>query len=200
MPRLPLLVQVCRATALRFGGAILALGVLAGACSSATTDTLSPSAGNDLATLPNSDAIAPNATVERVIDGDTIIVDINGQKERVRLIGIDTPESVDPNRPVQCYGHEASAHTESLLPPGTPVSLVRDVEARDKYDRLLAYVIRSADQLFVNLDLVENGFAGSLTYPPNDHYAAMFEASAANAQDHGVGLWGVCGGPDVPLG
>ncbi len=152
------------------------------------------------ATLPSSDALPSNATVERVVDGDTIIVRINGRRERVRLIGIDTPESVDPNRPVQCYGHEASARTESLLPPGTEVSLVRDVEARDKYDRLLAYVIRTDDQLFVNLDLIENGFAGPLTYPPNDHYATLFESSADAASAAGVGLWGSCGGPDVPLG
>jgi len=186
----------------------MALSALAASCSGAGSPAAAPNNSTGLpaagqgstATLPSSDALAPNATVERVIDGDTIIVQINGKRERVRLIGIDTPESVDKNRPVQCFGHEASAHTESLLPPGTEVSLVRDVEARDKYDRLLAYVIRSDDQLFVNLDLVENGFAGPLTYPPNDHYADLFESSADAAAAAGVGLWGTCGGPDVPLG
>ena len=181
---------------------LLIVAILAGACSSETSDiSVAQSSNSEVeATLPGSGELSPNAIVERVVDGDTIIVDIDGQRERVRLIGIDTPESVDENRPVQCYGHEASAHTESLLPPGTAVSLVRDVEARDKYDRLLAYVIRTDDQLFINLDLVENGFAGPLTYPPNDHYAAVFEASATKAADTGVGLWGACGGPDVPLG
>lgn len=185
--------------------AVLALAILAASCSgavsSSSSSTGSASPGNEsTATFRSSGTLAPNATVERVVDGDTIIVRINGKRERVRLIGIDTPESVDENRPVQCFGHEASAHTESLLPPGTEVSLVRDVEARDKYDRLLAYVIRTEDQLFINLNLVENGFAGPLTYPPNDHYAALFESSASAAAEASIGLWGACGGPDVPLG
>jgi len=182
------------------------LSILIASCSVAGPTEALPGEGavvvgtGPAATLPSSDTLAPNATIERVVDGDTIIVRLNGRRERVRLIGIDTPESVDPNRPVQCFGHEASAHTESLLPPGTEVSLVRDVEARDKYDRLLAYVIRTDDQLFVNLDLIENGFAGPLTYPPNDHYADLFESSADFAAAAGIGLWGTCGGPDVPLG
>ncbi len=178
---------------------VVALALLAGACASAGGGS-AVADSTPVATLPASDVLAPNATVDRVVDGDTIIVLINGRRERVRLIGIDTPESVDKNRPVQCYGHEASAYTESLLPPGTPVSLVRDVEARDQYDRLLAYVVRTADQLFVNLDLIENGYAGPLTYPPNDHYARLFESSADTAASAGIGLWGTCGGPDVPLG
>ncbi len=179
--------------------AVLVLAVLSGACASTGGDSSAPDTA-PTATLPVSDVLAPNATVERVVDGDTIIVLVNGRRERVRLIGIDTPESVDKNRPVQCYGHEASAYTESLLPPGTPVRLVRDVEARDQYDRLLAYVVRTDDQLFVNLDLIENGYAGPLTYPPNDHYARLFESSADTAASVGIGLWGTCGGPDVPLG
>jgi len=187
---------------LRAAASLIAFSVVAAACAGNNPSSLPivATASGPAATLPSSDALPPNATVERVVDGDTIIVRINGRRERVRLIGIDTPESVDPNRPVQCYGHEASARTESLLPPGTKVSLVRDVEARDKYDRLLAYVIRTDDQLFVNLDLIENGFAGPLTYPPNDHYATLFESSADAASAAGVGLWGACGGPDVPLG
>jgi len=186
----------------------MALSIAAASCATASPPAATPGITTNTvasgktapATLPSSNTLFPNATVERVVDGDTIIVHINGKRERVRLIGIDTPESVDQNRPVQCFGHEASAHTESLLPPGTEVSLVRDVEARDKYDRLLAYVIRTDDQLFVNLDLVENGFAGPLTYPPNDHYADLFESTASAAAAAGTGLWGTCGGPDVPLG
>lgn len=147
----------------------------------------------------NSESLEPNATVDRIVDGDTIVVEIQGQSERVRLIGIDTPESVAENRPDQCYGAESAAYLAELIPEGTPVTLIRDVEARDRFDRLLAYVIRSSDGLFVNLDLVEKGFAGPLTYPPNDHYADLLEGAATDAAAAGVGLWGVCGGPDVPL-
>ncbi len=106
-----------------------------------------------------------SATVTRVIDGDTIVVSLGGHAERVRLIGIDTPETVSPVKPVQCFGKQASDHTKALLPPGTVVRLVRDVEARDIYGRLLAYVYRGSDDLFVNLELATDGFA-SLAHLP----------------------------------
>ncbi len=142
---------------------------------------------------------APNATVERVVDGDTIDVLIGGRRETVRLIGIDTPESVAPTRPVQCFGKEASRHLEAVLPAGTEITLVRDVEARDIYQRLLGYVVRSDDGLFVNLELVAAGYAAVLNYPPNDHYADVLAGVEADAMAAGRGLWGHCGGPDVPL-
>lgn len=151
------------------------------------------------ATVPDQAALEPNAVVERVVDGDTIIVEISGSRERVRLLGIDTPESVAESRPDQCYGAESSAYLTGLLPEGTEVTLIRDVEARDQYDRLLAYVVRSSDQLFVNLDLIERGFAGVLIYEPNSHYRDLFEDAEDAAFDGGIGLWGACGGPDVPL-
>ena len=143
---------------------------------------------------------APNATVERVVDGDTISVMIGDRLEAVRLIGIDTPESVAPTRPVQCFGKEASLHLEAMLPAGTEITLVRDVEARDAYDRLLGYVVRSRDGLFVNLELVAAGYAAVLNYPPNDHYADVLARAEADAVAAGRGLWSACGGPDVPLG
>ena len=143
---------------------------------------------------------APNATVERVVDGDTISVMIGDRLETVRLIGIDTPESVAPTRPVQCFGKEASLHLEAMLPAGTEITLVRDVEARDAYDRLLGYVVRSGDGLFVNLELVAAGYAAVLNYPPNDHYADVLARAEADAVAAGRGLWSACGGPDVPLG
>ena len=142
----------------------------------------------------------PNATVERVVDGDTIDVLIGGRQETVRLIGIDAPESVAPTRPVQCFGKEASLHLEAVLPEGTEITLVRDVEARDAYERLLGYVVRSSDGLFVNLELVAAGYAGVLNYPPNDHYATVLARAEAEAVAAGRGLWGHCGGADVPLG
>ena len=142
---------------------------------------------------------APNATVERVVDGDTISVMIGDRLEAVRLIGIDTPESVAPTRPVQCFGKEASLHLKAMLPAGTEITLVRDVEARDAYDRLLGYVVRSRDGLFVNLELVAAGYAAVLNYPPNDHYADVLARAEADAVAVGRGLWSACGGPDVPL-
>ncbi len=132
------------------------------------------------------------AEVTRVVDGDTIEVRVGGAVETVRLLGIDTPESVDPRSPVECFGREASEHTASLLPPGTPVVLVRDVEARDRYDRLLAYVYRSGDGTFVNHVLVRDGFAAVLTYPPNVAHAAELTAAARQARDEGRGLWSAC--------
>ena len=135
------------------------------------------------------------ASVVRVVDGDTVDVRIGGREDTVRLIGIDTPETVDPRSPVECFGEEASNRTKALLPAGTAVRLVADVEARDRYDRLLAYVYRD-DGTFVNLSLVEDGYASVLTYPPNVAHVDEFTAAAARARDAGRGLWGACGGPD----
>lgn len=138
------------------------------------------------------------APIVRVVDGDTIIVRLAGRNERVRLIGIDTPESVKPNTPVQCFALNASARTKALLPAGTPVKLVRDVDLRDRYGRLLAYVYRASDNLFVNLSLATDGFATAYTYPPNVAHAAEFVAAAGEARDTGRGLWSQC--PSGPSG
>ena len=132
------------------------------------------------------------AEVVRVVDGDTIVVRLAGIEENVRLLGIDTPESVDPRSPVECFGKEASAQTASLLPPGTQVRLVRDVEARDRYARLLAYVYRADDGAFVNLQLVQDGYAGVLSYPPNVAHADELAAAAAQARHEARGLWSRC--------
>jgi micrococcal nuclease len=132
------------------------------------------------------------ATVERVVDGDTIIVHVGGRRERVRFIGIDTPESVKPNTPVQCFAIEASNRTKALLPAGTPVRLVGDVEQRDKYKRLLAYVYRQRDNLFVNLSLAHDGFAQPYTFPPNVAHTSELVAAAADARNAGRGLWSAC--------
>ncbi len=133
-----------------------------------------------------------NAVVTKVVDGDTIHVSINGATEKVRLIGVDTPETVDRRRPVECFGREASDFTKSLLPKGTAVRLVLDVEARDRYKRLLAYVYRASDGLFVNRELARLGYANVLTIPPNVAYAEEFLAQAAGARNHERGLWAKC--------
>lgn len=137
-------------------------------------------------------ARAPNAEVIRIVDGDTIVVRTDRGQERVRLIGIDTPESVDPRRPVECFGKEAARYTASLLPPGTPVTLERDAQPRDRYGRLLAYVYRSSDGLLVNEAIVAGGYAQVLTIPPNVTHAERFLAAERSARASGAGLWSSC--------
>ena len=161
----------------------------------ADTATDTPSAPS----TERADVWEANATVERVVDGDTIIAGIGDRSESVRLIGIDTPESVARERPVECYSKEATQHLQELLPRGTPIALLRDVEARDIYDRLLGYVVRSSDGLFVNLEMVTRGYAAALNFPPNDYYADAFARAESEAMAAGRGLWNECGGPDVPL-
>lgn len=184
----------------------ITVAVLSAACTASDNaspptpiaDSAAPSVSSDSSGLP--EAGESNATVERVVDGDTIVADIGGTRERVRLLGIDTPESVAEDRPDQCYGAESSEYLKALLPPGTPITIIRDVEARDRFDRLLGYIVRTDDQLFINLDLIEKGFAGPFSLKPNTFYTELFATAAARAEADGVGLWGVCGGPDVPLG
>jgi micrococcal nuclease len=127
--------------------------------------------------------------VERVVDGDTIVV---SGGERVRFIGVDTPETKDPRKPVQCFGREASARTEQLLPPGTGVVLVYDVDRADRYGRTLAYVYRARDSLFVNASLVRDGYAVVLTVPPNVAKADEFVQLAREAREANRGLWRAC--------
>lgn len=144
------------------------------------------------------DTVKANARVVRVVDGDTLVVDVAGNDERVRLIGIDTPESVKQGSPVECFGKEASAHTKALLRRGTPIRLVLDVEERDRFDRLLAYVYRASDGEFVNLALARDGYAGVLTYPPNVAHVDDFRAAVSDARRDGRGLWSACNG-DPPV-
>jgi len=139
------------------------------------------------------------ATVVEVVDGDTLVVQVAGRTERVRLIGIDTPEATGGFLPVECYGDEATAFTTALLQVGTEVRLTRDTEARDRYDRLLAYVHRSEDGLFVNLEIAVQGYAEALVIEPNTTHASAFYSAAATARDQGLGLWGRCGNADEVL-
>jgi micrococcal nuclease len=134
------------------------------------------------------------AVVERVVDGDTIDVRISGRDERVRLLGIDTPETRVEDGPPECFGPEASAYTATLLPRGTRVRLERDVVGRDDYGRLLAYVYRAVDGLLVNEELVRDGYAHVLRIAPNGLYHDRFVAAATAAERAGLGLWAACGG------
>lgn len=132
--------------------------------------------------------------MREVIDGDTVRARIGSHRETIRLIGVDTPETKHPTKPVGCFGPEASAHTKSLLPPGTSIALVRGEEARDRYGRLLAYVYRSQDDLFVNLELVAGGWGVPLSIEPNTDHAAAFASAATSAEAANLGLWGRCRG------
>jgi len=133
-----------------------------------------------------------HGTVVRAVDGDTIIVEGGGRIEDVRLLGIDTPETVDPRRPVGCYGHEASAFTKHLV-TGRTVTLRYDRDLHDKYGRFLAYVwLAGARPLFVNAELVRRGYARTYPFPPNTAHAALFAALERSAAVAGKGLWHAC--------
>ncbi len=125
------------------------------------------------------------ATVVRVVDGDTLDVRIDGRTERVRLIGVDTPEVYGQ---AEAYGAEASAFTKRRL-DGREVRLELDVEERDKYGRLLAYVW-VGDELF-NATLLREGYAQLMTVPPNVKYVDQFVALQREAREAGRGLWGL---------
>jgi micrococcal nuclease len=136
---------------------------------------------------------APSSVrVVRVVDGDTIRVQLGGTEERVRYIGVDTPETVKPGTPVQCFGKAASSFNARLVRART-VRLVFDAERRDRYGRLLAYVYREPDGLFVNAELVRRGYAQPLTIPPNVAHASEFRRLARTARQGGRGLWAACG-------
>ena len=137
-------------------------------------------------------AVAANATVDRVIDGDTIDAIIGDDEVRVRLIGIDTPETKKPDFPVECYGPEATAFTESLLPVGTPIRIERDTVNRDDFGRLLGYVYRAEDGVFVNYEAIRQGYATPLSIEPNTTYIELFVEASRSAEADDVGLWSAC--------
>jgi micrococcal nuclease len=162
--------------------------------------------GNDLACegLPHGVApamwtneVPPGAEPAALIsisDGDTIRVDIGGQVETLRLILIDTPETHDPNNPPKCYGAEATAFLETLLPAGSQLYLERDVSERDRFGRLLRYVwFDRGDQVYqVNEAMVRSGYAAQSTFPPDVTYEARMQEAARFARKHGYGLWSNC--------
>jgi micrococcal nuclease len=131
------------------------------------------------------------ARVVEVIDGDTIRVVESGHRDTVRLLGVDTPETHHPTKPVQCYGPEASAYTSRRL-TGREVRLEDDVETRDKYGRRLAYVYLDGRRF--EDDLLEHGYARLLVIPPNGVYGRTMLSEELAAKRARVGLWGSCGG------
>ena len=139
---------------------------------------------------------AVSARVVRVIDGDTIEVTIDGTEDDVRYIGVDTPETVKPGSPVECYGPQASAANHRLV-EGRTVRLVFGAERRDVYDRLLAYVYTETRGQpggggFVNAALVRQGYARTLEIAPNTEHAPLLRRLQAQAGRAGRGLWDAC--------
>jgi micrococcal nuclease len=147
------------------------MGSMLAGCSSATVTT---SSGRE------------KVKVERVVDGDTFEVEIGGKKEKLRLIGVDTPETKKPNTPVMYYGKEASDYTKKRLEKKT-VELEWDVDKYDQYKRLLAYVW-IGDELF-NRTLVQEGYARIATFPPNVKYVDLFKKDQEEARKKEKGLW-----------
>lgn len=131
--------------------------------------------------------------VERVVDGDTLILSDLG---RVRMIGMNTPETVAPAQrqgaPPQCFGPEASAATKAMLPAGTAVRLETDVEPQDRYGRALVYVYREPDDSFINGKLVEEGFARAKSYGKNIRYEGLLASLQQDAKAGRKGLWSAC--------
>lgn len=133
-------------------------------------------------------------TVSRVVDGDTIEVVYLGQARKLRYIGVNTPETVDPRRPVQCFGKEAADENKRLL-AGKEVYLEKDISDTDKFGRLLRYVYLKLDDntmLFINDYLVREGFAQVDTFPPDVKYQARFVAAQKEARENNRGLWARC--------
>lgn len=128
--------------------------------------------------------------VDRVVDGDTARVWVDGKNESVRYIGIDTPESVRPGEPVECYGDEAKRFNERLLGRSSQLTLEFDQEKRDRYGRLLAYAYSGSTLL--QSELLEAGYATTLEVPPNTAKAEEFKRLEAAAREAGRGLWSAC--------
>lgn len=133
-------------------------------------------------------------TVIKVVDGDTVAIELNGKSETIRMIGVNTPETVDPRKTVECFGKEASSKAKELL-TGKKVRIEKDPTQgeRDKYQRLLAYVFLE-DGLFFNKYMVEEGYAYEYTYNTPYKYRDEFKAAQIRAETQKKGLWasGVC--------
>ncbi|ALS21468.1 MULTISPECIES: thermonuclease family protein [Paenibacillus] len=137
---------------------------------------------------PAENKIFSTAKVTGVVDGDTIKVELEGKEETVRMILVDTPETVHPNKPVQPFGPEASALAKKTL-EGKEVKLERDVSQRDRYGRILAYVYVD-DQMF-NEVLLEKGLARVSVFPPDVKYVDRFREIQKKAQKARLGIWSI---------
>jgi micrococcal nuclease len=139
---------------------------------------------------PDVPASRRTALVTRVVDGDTAHVRYHGRDVTIRFLGVDTPETVAPGQPIECYGPEASAFTTKKL-SGASVRLEFDVDRIDPYGRTLAY-LWSRDGSMFNETLVRDGYATVATYPPDTKYMQRFETAQRDARAADRGLWGAC--------
>lgn len=162
----------------------IATAVAACAACGSTGGTSGPAAAGDTG----------DAVVRRVVDGDTLIARIDGDDERVRMLGVDAPESVAENRPVECFGPQASARARALLPKGTRIVLATDPSqgARDQYDRLLAEVTRDGDPITVNEQLIAEGYAEVFRGDGKGRLQPRLRAAERAARDARLGLWSAC--------
>jgi micrococcal nuclease len=135
----------------------------------------------------NNNSSAYTYYVERVVDGDTFQIKFNGKLEKVRLIGVDTPETVNPNVPKEYFGKEASDFTKKMISKKN-VRLEFDVQQRDKYGRLLCYVYLE-DGRMLNEILLEEGYASVMTVPPNVKYSKRFLKLQQDSRNNKKGLW-----------
>lgn len=137
------------------------------------------------------------AVVVRIVDGDTLWLRSDGgglvssDRTTVRLLEVDTPETVAPGQPVECYGAEAAEALAALVPVGSPVWVLPDRDLIDPYDRMLLYVW-NAEGVFVNLELVRSGAAQAVLYAPNDRHIDRMRAAERRARAARRGLWGAC--------
>lgn len=141
----------------------------------------------DVATGPTPPTDAVVGVVERVVDGDTLIATVGGQRERIRLLRIDAPEVARDGDPGECLADAATAALEELTPPGARIDLATDVERRDRFDRLLAHVW--IGDTWVNGALLDAGLVQVLTIPPNVAYDDEVRTAQTAARDAGRGLW-----------
>ena len=147
-----------------------------------------PSTQNEIVETTKKDL--QKVKVLRVVDGDTIEIE-GGQK--IRYIGVDTPETVDPRRSPQCFGKEASNYNKELV-ENKEVYLEKDVSETDKYGRLLRYIYLESESVSINEQLVKEGYAVSSSYPPDIKYQDKFKAAEEEARNNKRGLWkdGLC--------
>lgn len=157
----------------------------------------SPDAAAAVTSPPGPVGPVERARVVRVVDGDTIVVSIDGRDDRVRYIGVDAPESVRPGTPVEPFAREASRANSELV-AGRLVLLERDVSERDEFGRLLRYVwLETPDgNLLVNFELVVRGFATAVTFPPDVRHVDLLRAAETDARSRARGLWS----PGAPTG
>ena len=154
---------------------------------------------------PVAQAQSVTGTVTRVVDGDTVDVRVDAKVERIRIIGLDTPETVDPRKAVQCFGREASAHAKELLPLGTVVILEGDPtqDSRDKYGRMLAFILFEPEPgITANFTeaMIAGGYGHHYVYRRPSIYADAFRGAEIVARANGLGLWGAetCAGQSYP--